>query len=153
MTNRTRVDELCRLHGHVKPLMTTPYHPELQPIEELWRDVKMSVARKYGRTRTMTVLTQQVKDGFTLYGTREATSGKMDRMKEKVRLYTTEGCYDVPAPDFELIDLAGDDGDDLTGADIAEGDVDIEVWNADADGDINATMAEDDEVGQNDLIA
>lgn len=32
LTNRTRVEELCRLHGHPKPLMTPPYHPELQPI-------------------------------------------------------------------------------------------------------------------------
>ena len=47
-------------------------------------------------------------------------------------------------PDFEAIDLTGDDDDNFQDADLAEGDVEEEVWNADADGDINAEMEEDE---------
>jgi len=50
----------------------------------------------------------------------------------------------VYAPDFEAIDLTGDDDDNFQNADLAEGDVEEEVWNADADGDINAEMEEDE---------
>jgi len=46
--------------------------------------------------------------------------------------------------DFEAIDLTGDDDDNFQDADLAEGDVEEEVWNADADGDINAEMEEDE---------
>jgi len=144
IVNRTRVDLILHQHGHPKCLMTPPYHPELQPIEELWRDVKMYVARLYGRTRTMRILTAQVREGFTKYSTKEATVGKMRRMEEKVQLYTTQGCYNVPAPDFDAIGLTGDDNDDFQDADLAEGDVEEEIWNADADGDINAEMEEDE---------
>ena len=104
----------------------------------------MYVARLYGRTRTMRILTAQVLEGFTKYTTKEATVGKMRRMEEKVQLYTTQGCYNVPAPYFDAIDLTGDDNDDFQDADLAEGDVEEEVWNADADGDINAEMEEDE---------
>lgn len=38
--NITRFQECCKRDGHRPPLMTPPYHPELQPIEELWWDVK-----------------------------------------------------------------------------------------------------------------
>jgi len=43
---------------------TPPYHPELQHIEELWRDVKQYVARKYVGLRSMTDLRKHVLEGF-----------------------------------------------------------------------------------------
>ena len=73
----TRVQQLCKEWGHMKPIMTPPYHPELQPIEKLWRDVKMYVARKFVGTRNMTELTQHVREAFRKYGTVDATVGKM----------------------------------------------------------------------------
>eukprot|EP00237_Pycnococcus_provasolii_P002599 CAMPEP_0119197360 /NCGR_PEP_ID=MMETSP1316-20130426/13709_1 /TAXON_ID=41880 /ORGANISM="Pycnococcus provasolii, Strain RCC2336" /LENGTH=180 /DNA_ID=CAMNT_0007193157 /DNA_START=46 /DNA_END=584 /DNA_ORIENTATION=+ len=53
-------------YGH-KCLFTPPYHPELQPIEKLWRDVKMYVARKFVGERNMKELWSQVLDGFRIY--------------------------------------------------------------------------------------
>ena len=144
ITNRTLVEELCRRHGHPKPLMTPPYHPELQPIEELWRDVKMYVARLYGRTRTMKDLTRQVQDGFLKYGTQEATHGKIKRMLGFEELYLTQGCYNVPAPNFDTIDLT--DEDDREDIDIGEGNVEEEVWNVDDGGDVNNEMDDEDEL-------
>ena len=46
---------------------TPPYHPELQHIEELWRDVKQYVARKYVGLRSMTDLRKHVLEGFLEY--------------------------------------------------------------------------------------
>jgi len=40
------------------------YLPELQSIEELWRDVKQYVAREYAGTPTMKELRQHVLEGF-----------------------------------------------------------------------------------------
>jgi hypothetical protein len=47
IVGKMKIDLLCETNGHFPPLWTPPYHPELQPIEHLWRDVKQYVARKY----------------------------------------------------------------------------------------------------------
>jgi hypothetical protein len=77
MVGVTRVQQLCKSRGHFKPLMTPPYHPELQPIEKLLRDVKMYVARQFAGTRPINELKEYVKSGFHKYGTVEATVRKM----------------------------------------------------------------------------
>ena len=41
---RYRVDRMLREAGH-SVLRTPPYHPEYQPIELVWKDIKMHVAR------------------------------------------------------------------------------------------------------------
>jgi transposase len=69
LVNITRAAEILRAAGHEAPLLTPPYHPELQPIEKLWRDVKMYVARQYSTGRTFTQLIDQVLEGFRRYGT------------------------------------------------------------------------------------
>ena len=108
MVGVTRVQQLCKKRGHLKPLMTPPYHPELQPIEKLWRDVKMYVARQFAGTRSMNELTEHVKNGFRKYGTAEATSGKMQDAFTWELKYKNEGVY------AEVIDLTllEDDTDD-----------------------------------------
>ena len=58
--------------------LTPPYHPESQPIEKLWRDVRMHVARQVAGTRSMKVLEVQVKQCFRMYGTVDATKAKMN---------------------------------------------------------------------------
>jgi hypothetical protein len=40
LVGKMKIDLLCETNGHYPPLWTPPYHPELQPIEHLWRDVK-----------------------------------------------------------------------------------------------------------------
>jgi transposase len=40
-------------YAHQDPLMTPPYHSELQPIENIWRNVKQPVARKCIEGRTI----------------------------------------------------------------------------------------------------
>ena len=69
--------EILRANGHRAPLMTPPYHPELQPIEKLWRDVKQYVARLYTTGRTFTELVAQTLEGFRKYGTQEHCANKV----------------------------------------------------------------------------
>jgi hypothetical protein len=119
----TRVEALCKKHGHFKPLMTPPYHPELQPIEKLWRDVKMFVARQFAGTRSMKELEEHVKTGFRKYGTAQATKGKMEDIEMWEQKYKTKGVYaDVidlttveesdDEVDFDEDDNDSDDDDD-----------------------------------------
>ena len=89
----TRAQQLCKKWGHFKPVMTPPYHPELQPIEKLWRDVKMYVARQFAGTRSMNELKQHVESGFRKYGTVEATVGKMQDAFTWESKYKNEGVY------------------------------------------------------------
>jgi transposase len=104
----TRVQQLCKEWGHMKPIMTPPYHPELQPIEKLWRDVKMYVAREFAGTRNMEDLKRHTKEGFRKYGTVEATAGKIEDALGWEKKYREEGVY------AEVIDLTmlDDDTDD-----------------------------------------
>ena len=83
--------------------MTPPYHPELQPIEELWRDVKCSVARKFAGTRTMTVLRSHVEEAFRHYGTAAKTVNKISRARANEKKYREKGVY------ADVIDLTGAD--------------------------------------------
>ena len=105
MVGITRVQQLCKVWGHFKPLMTPPYHPELQPIEKLWRDVKMYVAREFAGTRTMPELRLHVMNGFRKYGTVEATKGKIDLALSWEIRYEEEGIY------AEVVDLTTIDDD------------------------------------------
>ena len=107
--NITRFQEACAEYGHHQPLMTPPYHPELQPIEELWRDVKQYVARKFAGTRTMTDLREHVQDGFRKYGTAQFIQQKVGRAREMERKYREEGVF---APVIDLTELSDSDGDD-----------------------------------------
>ena len=77
LVNKMNIELLCEKAGHFSPLWTPPYHPELHPIELLWRDVKQHVARKYAGGRSMSELEEQVKEGFLLYGTAEWASTKL----------------------------------------------------------------------------
>jgi len=104
----TRVQQLCQLNGHFKPLMTPPYHPELQPFEKLWRDVKMFVARKFTGTRNMLELKLRILEVFAKYGTAEACVGKMKEARDWAKKYMEEGDY-VEVIDLTLLD---DDTDD-----------------------------------------
>ena len=80
--NKTRVQQLCEKYKHPHPLMTPPYCPQFQPIEELWRDVKMYVARCFVGNRNMKTLQAQVLAGFKEYGTAEHTKNKVRRARE-----------------------------------------------------------------------
>jgi transposase len=118
MVGVTRVQQLCKSRGHFKPLMTPPYHPELQPIEKLWRDVKMYVARQFAGTRSIYELKEHVKSGFRKYGTVEATVGKMQDVFTWELKYKNDGVY------AEVIDLT-----------LLEDDTDNEIEYVDDDSD------------------
>ena len=92
IVGKKKIDVLCEKWGHFPPLWTPPYHPELQPIEHLWRDVKQYVARKYVGGRTMTELYDQVREGFRLYGTMEWVSDHfVKECLEWEQVYKTKG--------------------------------------------------------------
>ena len=61
--NITYADQICREHGH-HILLIPPYHPELQPIEKLWRNVKMYVVRLFVGSRSLNELWDHVRLGF-----------------------------------------------------------------------------------------
>ena len=104
--NVTRVEDLCEQWGWPMPIMTPPYHPELQPIERLWRDVKMYVARQFVGGRKVSELTVEVMEGFLKYGTtKETSAGRMAEAFEWERKYNEHCRYD-------FVDLTNDDGDD-----------------------------------------
>ena len=90
--DKMKIDMLCENHGHFPPLWTPPYHPELQPIELLWRTVKGYVARKYVGGRSMNELEAQVRDGFIKYGSAEFVSEHLMRdVLEFENKYKTKG--------------------------------------------------------------
>ena len=107
MVNVTRVTALCKKWGWLKPIMTPPYHPELQPIERLWRDVKCYVARRYTNNRTLKQLKEQVLEGFLKYGIGKATSaGRMKMAFDWEEKFATEGVF---AEVVDLTDYASED--------------------------------------------
>jgi transposase len=115
----TRVQEICEANGHFPPLMLPPYHPELQPIEDLWRDVKQYVARNYRGGRTMEVLRTHVLEGFRRYGTRKSCSGYCELAKKNEKLYSDDGKYGTV---IDLTDVNDPDDDDEDGEEeIVEG--------------------------------
>ena len=79
-TSRDRTPELPE-RGQRIAYTYPPYHPELQPIEELWQDVKMHVARRYRGGRTMKDLESQLREVFNLYGTGEHSARKVTRAR------------------------------------------------------------------------
>lgn len=112
--NLTRFQECCQngdKNGkYFQPIMTPPYHPELQPIEELWRDVKCLVARKFAGARTVRELREHVEDGFKLYGTAEKTKNKIKRARDNETRYIEKGVY-ADVVDLTLSDESEDDND------------------------------------------
>jgi transposase len=115
----TRVTQLCKLWGHFPPLFTPPYHPELQPIERLWRDVKQYVSREFAGTRTVTELRQHVIAGFRKYGTVDSCQGRIIKAIEEENVYVKEGVY------AEVIDLTLLDDDSDDELELAEDQLDI----------------------------
>jgi hypothetical protein len=113
--NISRAGLLCREHGH-HILLTPPYHPELQPVEELWRDVKMYVGRVNCGSRSWTQLEEDVKVGFTKYGTAYHSARKVARARAHEASYVTRGVYPpvidlttIPSTaDLEFVDLTVD---------------------------------------------
>ena len=113
--NISRAGLLCREHGH-HILLTPPYHPELQPVEELWRDVKMYVGRVNCGSRSWTQLEEDVKVGFTKYGTSYHPARKVARAWAHEASYVTRGVYPpvidlttIPSTaDLEFVDLTVD---------------------------------------------
>ena len=93
MFDVTYIGQLCKEHGH-HILMTSPYHPELQAIEKVWRNVKMYVARRFAGTRTMAELWAHVREAFLKYGTAAhcASSCIAEAHKFEV-LYRTPGAH------------------------------------------------------------
>lgn len=87
MVGVTRMEALLKAHGHFPPLLTPPYHPELQPIERFWRDVKMCVAREYAGRRSVIELRLQVKAGFIKYGTAKSRRGSFEKARAEEAKY------------------------------------------------------------------
>jgi transposase len=100
IVNQMKIDLLCEAAGHFPPLWTPPYHPELQPIELLWRSVKGYVSRKYVGSRNMTTLDEQVREGFRKYGSAEFVSNHfIKQVLEFEHTYKTEGYNGDVVPD------------------------------------------------------
>jgi len=104
----TRCTKLCKDWGNYPPLFTPPYHPELQPIERLWRDVKQYVSRQFAGTRTVTELKEHVIDGFRKYGTVASCQGRIRKAIEEEVVYIREGVYSEVI-DLTLLDDESDD--------------------------------------------
>lgn len=100
--------QLCTEYGH-HFLLTPPYHPELQPIEKLWRNVKEYVARLFSGNRAFNELWDQVRDGFLRYGTAEHCKHCVEEARSYEVRYSTVGMhiFSVTAEDEGLI-KAGD---------------------------------------------
>ena len=113
----THMGQLCREHGH-HILLTPPYHPELQPIEKLWRNVKMYVARKFAGTRTMPELLKHVREGFEKYGTAEhcARSCVAEARKFEI-LYNTPLAHALSVPEESDDDSNSVEDDPLSDSD------------------------------------
>ena len=119
LVDKTRAGEMARLAGH-RILYTPPYHPELQPIETLWRDVKMRLARKFARGRTMAILYEEIVEGFHKYGKANNCHSKIAKAEAFEIEYSTHGLYgskpvDVDAEDDDDEDEAGVVGDNDVG--------------------------------------
>jgi len=105
----THVEQLCKEHRH-HLLLTPPYHPELQPIEKLWRNVKMFVAREYAGTRTMPELWQHVREAFVKYGAMEFCAKNVADARFFEELYSTEGAHVLSNFTLEVrVDVGTDD--------------------------------------------
>ena len=113
LVNITRATEILQHAGHMAPLLTPPYHPELQPIEKLWRDVKMYVARNYSIGRTFTQLMAQTLAGFAMYGTVEQCASKVRavRVEEEKYRQGKYGSIDLTQPSLDSDDSENDDAD------------------------------------------
>ncbi len=88
--NKTYASQICLEHGH-HILLTPPYHPELQPIEKLWRNVKMWVARNFSGNRSMLDLWDHVRQAFSIYGTAYYCKKNVEDARVFEKLYSTPG--------------------------------------------------------------
>ena len=77
MVGITRVQQLCEKRRNFKPIVTPTYQLERQPIEKLLRDIIMYVSRQFADIRSMNKFTAQLKSGFCMYSTVDATVGLM----------------------------------------------------------------------------
>ena len=118
--DKTRVGEMARLAGH-RILYTPPYHPELQPIETLWRDVKMRIARKFARGRTMAVLYEEIVESFHKYGKANNCHSKIAKAEAFEIEYATHGLYGSKPIEVDDDDGEGDDGGNVVDSDVGEG--------------------------------
>jgi hypothetical protein len=125
LVDKTRVGEMIAKQGH-HLLYTPPYHPELQPIETLWRDVKMRIARKYSRQRTMATLKDDIIESFRRYGSAANCQRKIAQAEVFEASYAEHGLYGS-----NPIDLTGDDEDE------AEGHVEDVDVGMESDGDVD----------------
>jgi len=133
IVNKMKIDLLCANYSHFPPLWTPPYHPELQPIELLWRTVKGYIARKYVGGRSMNELEAQIRDAFLEYGSAEFVSDHLikDILEFEVK-YKTEGYFGDVVPrswdDYILTEDAElfEDFDDGVNVDIEEEDAGVE---------------------------
>ena len=105
----TNTDQVCAENGH-HVLLTPPYHPELQPIEKLWRNVKMYVARKYAGTRSMVDLWIHVREAFERYGSPYFCAKNVADAKQFEELYNTPGAHKLSVA--EDADDSDDNGSD-----------------------------------------
>lgn len=90
--NITYADQICLEHGH-HILLTPPYHPELQPIEKLWRNVKNFVARMFAGNRSVNELWDHVRLGFSTYGTPFYCEKNVEDARKFEKLYSTPGAH------------------------------------------------------------
>ena len=120
------MEQLCKEQRH-HILLTPPYHPELQPIEKLWRNVKMYVAREFAGTRTMPELWAHVRAGFEKYGTAEhcARSCVAEARKFEI-LYNTPEAHALSVPEEFADDLNSVEVDPLSDSDDDSSDDDID---------------------------
>ncbi len=114
--NITYADKLCQEHGH-HILLTPPYHPELQPIEKLWRNVKMYVARKFSGNRSLTELWEHVREAFSKYASACYCAKNVADARYFEELYNTPGVHALSVRMDLIID--GSD-DEVANSDIEE---------------------------------
>ena len=98
-------------------LLTPPYHPELQPIEMLWSNVKQRCARQYSNGRTMAQLEAQLRAAFVEYGTADNCASLIAKVRKIEERYKEALVAKPPtvADDHDVedeMDVASDAGSD-----------------------------------------
>ena len=109
--NKSYLQSLCETSRH-HVLLTPPYHPELQPIEKLWRNVKMYVARKFEGTRSMPALWIHLREAFAKYGVAHHCANNVKEARGWEEKYTTPAAHALSVDIGFLNDEEASEGPD-----------------------------------------
>ncbi len=94
-------------HGHRRPLFTPPYHPEVQPIEKLWRAAKAAVMLQWSGKRTMEQLMEQTLNALVECGIPDRLAKHFQKVRDVEDEIKRKPMYGQPIANISTIDCAG----------------------------------------------